>query len=127
MFVNQFIDRSMNIEELREYCLQKTLVTEGFPFDETTLVFKVAGKMFALTDLEGDFTVNLKCDPALAIELREKYSCVKPGYHMNKKHWNTIEMDDSVPDEILKEWIDHSYNMVVKGLPKKLKKNLLIR
>ena len=112
----------MNIEELREYCLQKRLVTEGFPFDETTLVFKVAGKMFALTNLEGEFTINLKCDPERAIDLRERYSCVRPGYHMSKKHWNTIEMDDSVQDGILKEWIDHSYDLVVSGLPKKLKK-----
>ncbi len=125
MFVNQFISRGMNIEELREYCLQKRLVTEGFPFDETTLVFKVAGKMFALTNLEGEFTINLKCDPQRAIDLRERYSCVKPGYHMSKKHWNTIEMDDSVSDGILKEWIDHSYDLIVSGLPKKLKKDLL--
>ena len=122
MFVNQLINKYMNIEELREYCLQKRLVTEGFPFDETTLVFKVAGKMFALTNLEGEFTINLKCDPERAIDLRERYSCVRPGYHMSKKHWNTIEMDDSVQDGILKEWIDHSYDLVIAGLPKKLKK-----
>ena len=124
MFVNQFIDRGMNIEELREYCLQKRLVTEGFPFDETTLVFKVAGKMFALTNLEGEFTINLKCNPERAIDLRERYLCVSPGYHMSKKHWNTIEMDDSVSDGILKEWIDHSYNLVVSSLPKKIKEYL---
>lgn len=80
----------MNIEELREYCISKKDVTESFPFDETTLVFKVRGKMFALTDLEGELSINLKCDPDLAIELREKYPAVQPGYHMNKKHWNTI-------------------------------------
>lgn len=111
----------MNIEEFREYCLQKPLVTEEFPFDESTLVFKVAGKMFALTDLEGDFTINLKCEPELAMELREKYMCVLPGFHMNKKHWNTIVVDGSVADNILREWIDHSYNKVVEGLPKKIR------
>ncbi len=109
----------MNIEELREYCINMNGVTEEFPFDETTLVFKVAGKMFALTDLEGDLSVNLKCDPASAIELREKYSCVKPGYHMNKKHWNTIDVDGSVSNDLIREWIDHSYDLVISGLPKK--------
>ncbi len=110
----------MNIEELREYCLKKPVVTEGFPFDETTLVFKVAGKMFALTDLEGEFTINLKCDPELAVELREKYMCVLPGFHMNKKYWNTIVVDGSADDNIIREWIDHSYLKVVEGMPKKV-------
>lgn len=115
----------MNIEELREYCISKKGVTEGFPFDETTLVFKVAGKMFALTDLEGDLSVNLKCNPDVAIELRERYSCVRPGYHMDKKHWNTIDIDGSVSDKLVKEWIDHSYALVVSGLPKKLRTPLM--
>ncbi len=115
----------MNIEELREYCIQKEEVTEGFPFDETTLVFKVAGKMFALTDLEGDLSVNLKCDPDVAIGLRESYSCVRPGYHMSKKHWNTVDIDGSVSDKLVKEWIDHSYDLVVSGLPKKLRTALM--
>jgi len=115
----------MNIEDFREYCIGKTMVTEDFPFDDTTLVFKVAGKMFSLTDLEGDFTVNLKCDPVKAVELRERYSCVLPGYHMNKKHWNTIKVDGSVPDDLLKEWIDHSYDLVVMGLPKKVRDVIL--
>ena len=110
----------MNIEEFREYCIQKKMVTEEFPFDETTLVFKVAGKMFALTDLEGDFTINLKCEPELAVQLRERYPCVLPGYHMNKKHWNTVVVDGSVSDDLLREWIDHSYERVVYGLPKKI-------
>jgi len=114
----------MNIEEFREYCLSKAHVTEEFPFDEVTLVFKVAGKMFTLTGLDGDFTFNLKCNPELAIELRETYSCVKPGYHMNKKHWNTIEADGSVSDQKLREWIDHSYDLVVAGLPKKMRNEL---
>jgi predicted DNA-binding protein (MmcQ/YjbR family) len=109
----------MNIEEFREYCLSKNDVTECFPFDEATLVFKVKGKMFALTDTEDDFTINLKCDPEKAIDLREHYSCVLPGYHMDKKHWNTVVIDGSVADDILKEWINDSYNLVLK----KIKKN----
>lgn len=113
----------MNIEELREYCLSKKGVTESFPFDETTLVFKVMDKMFALTDLEGNLSINLKCDPDKAIELREIYLSVIPGYHMNKKHWNTVLIDGSVPDRIIRTWIDHSYELVVKQLPasKKIK------
>ncbi|MBS2098188.1 MmcQ/YjbR family DNA-binding protein [Carboxylicivirga linearis] len=114
----------MNIEEFREFCLQKAMVTEEFPFDETTLVFKVAGKMFALTDVEDDFYINLKCDPEKAIELREQYSSVLPGYHMSKKHWNTVRVDGSVKDEILCEWINDSYSLVVKGLPKKVRDQL---
>ena len=108
----------MNIEELREYCLSKKGVTESFPFDEVTLVFKVSGKMFALTDLVDAFSVNLKCEPEKAIELREHYPCVVPGYHMNKQHWNTVFIDGSVNDNLLKEWVDHSYDLVVKSLTK---------
>ncbi|MFH1121429.1 MAG: MmcQ/YjbR family DNA-binding protein [Bacteroidota bacterium] len=104
----------MNIEQFRDYCLSLPGVSEHFPFDETTLVFKVNGKMFALTDLEGPLSVNLKCDPELAIELREKYPAVKPGYHMNKKHWNTVEIDGSINDKLITEWIDHSYNNIAK-------------
>ncbi len=115
----------MNIEELREYCINKEGTAEDFPFDETTLVFKVAGRMFALTDLEGNLSVNLKCDPSIAVELREKYSCVRPGYHMSKKHWNTIDVDGSVSDELIREWIDHSYDLVVSGLPKKKQAELM--
>jgi predicted DNA-binding protein (MmcQ/YjbR family) len=108
----------MNIEEFREFCLSKKGVTESFPFDETTLVFKVIGKMFALTDTEDDFSINLKCDPEKAIELREKYPSVQPGYHMNKKYWNTIYIDGSIGDGELKSLIDDSYNLVVRSLPK---------
>ncbi len=109
----------MNIEEFRDYCLSKKAVTEGFPFDETTLVFKVMGKMFALTDVEGEFKLNLKCDPEKAISLREKYpDHLLPGYHMNKKHWNTIIVDGSIPDKLLYEWIDESYDLIVASLPK---------
>ena len=104
----------MNIEILREYCISKKNVTESFPFDEDTLVFKTAGRIFALVNLEGELTINLKCNPARAIELRERYSSVIPGYHMNKKHWNTIYIDGSVPDKEIFSWIDHSYDLVLK-------------
>jgi len=113
----------MNIEEFREYCLSKKDVTECFPFDETTLVFKVKGKMFALTDTEDQFSINLKCDPEKAIDLREHYPCVLPGYHMDKKHWNTVMVDGTADDKLLKEWIDDSYNLIIKKLPKKKSKN----
>jgi predicted DNA-binding protein (MmcQ/YjbR family) len=102
----------MDIITLREYCLSKDEVTEGFPFGEDTLVFKVKGKIFALANLGGDLSVNLKCDPAYALELREKYPSVTPGYHMNKKHWNTVIIDGSIPDKEVLLWIDHSYNLV---------------
>ena len=103
----------MNIEILREYCILKKNVTESFPFGDDTLVFKTEGRIFALVNLEGDLSINLKCDPARAIELRERYSSVIPGYHMNKKHWNTIYIDGSVPDKEVFSWIDHSYELVV--------------
>lgn len=114
----------MNIEEFREYCLSKKSVSESFPFDETTLVFKVVGKMFALTDTHDKFSLNLKCDPEKAIELREHYPSVIPGYHMNKKHWNTIRIDGSITDDLLYQWIDDSYNLIVESLPKRLKAEL---
>lgn len=115
----------MNIEEFREYCLSKKGVTEDLPFDEETLVFKVSGKMFALTGLdEQELSINLKCDPEKAIELRERYPCVQPGYHMNKMHWNTVNIDGSVPDKLVKEWIDNSYTLVAKKLTKVQKKEL---
>ena len=104
----------MNIEILREYCISKKYVTESFPFDDDTLVFKAGGRIFALVNLEGDLSINLKCDPALAVELRERYSSVLPGYHMNKKHWNTVLVDGSVPDKEVFSWIDHSYELVLK-------------
>jgi len=114
----------MNIEELREYCLSKKAATECFPFDEVTLVFKVCGKMFALTDLEDALTVNLKCDPEKALDLREHYPAVKPGYHMNKKLWNTVEIDGSIGDNLIKDWIDDSYDLVVLSLTKKQRDEL---
>ncbi len=107
----------MHIEEIREYCLGKAGVSESFPFDEVTLVFKVMGKMFLLASLDGDRSVNLKCDPETAIALREHYSSVLPGYHMDKRHWNTVLLDGSVSRSLLMEWIDHSYELVVAGLP----------
>lgn len=114
----------MNIEELREYCISKKGVTESFPFDEVTLVFKVMNKMFALTGLDKDLSINLKCDPEKAIALRAEYSVVQPGYHMNKKHWNTIYIDDSISAQQIKEWIDDSYNLIAKSLTKKLQEEL---
>ena len=116
----------MHIDEFREYCLAKTATEETFPFDETTLVFKVMGKMYALTSLDSEeFRVNLKCDPEWAMELREQYEDVIPGFHMSKKHWNTVIMEDCVIEEdLILKMIDHSYDLVVKGLPKKVKAEL---
>lgn len=111
--------RTMNIESYREYCLSKRGVTEDFPFDNETLVFKVGGKMFALTGIEQFKSINLKCDPERAVELREEYSGILPGYHMNKKHWNTVMMDGSVPMKLIKQMIDDSYDLVVSSLPKR--------
>ena len=115
----------MNVEDLRDYCLAKLHVTESFPFDEHTLVFKVANKVFAITGLNRlPHAVNLKCNPDYALELREQYSGVEPGYHMNKKHWNTVVLEEDVSVNELKEMIDHSYNLVVKSLTKKMQKEL---
>lgn len=115
----------MNIEQFREYCIKKKGVTEEFPFDKGTLVFKVMGKMFALSGLERNPPqVNLKCDPERAIELREEYDgTIISGFHMSKKHWNTIEINQ-LPNDFMMELIDHSYDLVVKGLPKKLRVDL---
>ena len=115
----------MTLDFFRNHCLQFKGVTEELPFDANTLVFKVLGKMFALTDLETFENVNLKCDPEKAIELRERYDCVKPGYHMNKKHWNTIEVNQDMSDAELLEWVRHSYDLVVASLPKKDREQLL--
>jgi len=114
----------MDIEALRNYCLAKPGTTESFPFDETTLVFKVMGKMFALTDLTENRSVNLKCDPEKAIQLRERYDAVQPGFHMSKNLWNTVNYDGIPDDKLIYEWIDHSYDQVVKGLPKKIRNQL---
>lgn len=111
----------MNIEELYNYCLSCPLVEATFPFGEDILVLKVLGKMVALIPLDTEVkSISLKCEPEKAIELREKYSCVKAAYHMNKKHWNSIELAGDMPDEELKKWIHHSIEEVVKKMPKKL-------
>lgn len=108
----------MNIESLRDYCLSKPGAEETLPFGPDTLVFKVNGKAFLLVGLDSeDLRFNVKCDPELALELREQYPCVLPGYHMNKKHWNTVVVDGSIPVSTLKEFIDHSYTLVSE--PKK--------
>lgn len=105
----------MNIEQLHEYALSLPDVTESFPFDETTLVMKAGGKMFLLVSLDADpLQFNVKCDPERAIELREEYTCVLPGYHMNKKHWNTIVVDGTLTNKQLKEMVLDSYNLIVK-------------
>ena len=116
----------MNIEEFRDYCLSKKGVTESFPFDEVTLVFKVMGKIFSICPLERlPSQVNLKCDPERAVELREEYDgIIMPGYHMNKIHWNTVEIENNIPNGILIELIDHSYDLIVEKLSKKLKEEL---
>jgi predicted DNA-binding protein (MmcQ/YjbR family) len=109
----------MNIEAFREYCLGKPAATEGTPFGPDDIVFKVAGKMFAIAALmEVPPTVNLKCDPDLALELRDRYEQVRPGYHMNKKHWNTVVLDGVIPQVEIRKMIDHSYDLVVQSLPK---------
>lgn len=113
----------MNIETLREYCLSKAGAEETLPFGPDTLVYKVGGKAFLLTGLDSEeLRFNVKCDPDKALELREEFPCVLPGWHMNKKHWNTIVVDGSVSVKQLKEWIDHSYNLVVGGQSKTKKK-----
>jgi predicted DNA-binding protein (MmcQ/YjbR family) len=109
----------MDAVEFREYCLGKPNTTEGMPFGETVLVFKVAGKMFALMSLdELPATANLKCNPDLALDLRDRYEQVRPGYHMNKKHWNTVAIDSGIPEAELRRMIDHSYDLVVQSVPK---------
>ncbi len=112
----------MNAEEIRTYCLQKPGVTESFPFDDVSLVFKVMNKIFAILSLDSEpVSINLKCEPDLAIELRERFSGVLPGYHMNKQHWNTVLTDGSFTAKDLLLWIDNSYDLIVSSLPKKLK------
>jgi predicted DNA-binding protein (MmcQ/YjbR family) len=124
MFVSKII-KTMNIEELREYCLSLKGTTESFPFDEFSLVLKVQGKMFALIPLDNPETqIALKCDPERAIALREEFSAIVPAWHFNKKHWNTVLIDPSISRTFLCELINHSYDLVVDGLPKKLKEEL---
>ncbi len=114
----------MDIEKVREFCLKKQEVTESLPFDEDTPVYKVLGKMFLLLNLNPPVSINIKCEPELAVELRERYEAVTPGYHMSKVHWNTIELDGSVPDKFIYDWIDLSYNLVISSLAKKDRERL---
>ncbi|HLX66937.1 MAG TPA: MmcQ/YjbR family DNA-binding protein [Puia sp.] len=114
----------MNMEELREYCLRKPGAGESFPFGETTLVFKVGGKVFLIASLTEGNQFNVKCDPERAIELRERHEEVQPGYHMNKRHWNTVRMDGALKAKEIREMIDHSYTIVVEALPKKIREKL---
>jgi predicted DNA-binding protein (MmcQ/YjbR family) len=115
----------MNVESFRDYCLAKRGATEGTPFGPDNIVFKVRGKMFALVALdEVPPAANLKCNPDLALELRDRYEQVQPGYHMNKKHWNTLVLDGVVPEREVRRMIDHSYELVVQSLPEKIRKEL---
>lgn len=114
----------MDVELVRSYCMQKLSVTESFPFNDTALVFKVADKMFALLNLEYPQSINLKCDPAKALELREEFEEIKPGYHMNKKHWNTLELTGTLSNKLIEELIDHSYELVVSKLTLKQQREL---
>jgi predicted DNA-binding protein (MmcQ/YjbR family) len=114
----------MNIEDLRAYCLRKPGAEESFPFGVETLVFKVCGKIFLLTGLLDSNQFNVKCDPERAVELRERYEEVRPGYHMNKRHWNTVRMDGRLKVREIHEMIDHSYEIVTAALPKKIREGL---
>jgi predicted DNA-binding protein (MmcQ/YjbR family) len=115
----------MTFKQLRDYCLSKKGTTEDFPFGEEVLVFRVVGKIFALTNVEKlPLAVNLKCDPELAVELRDRYPAVQPSYHMNKTHWNTVELDGSIPAAKVREMIDHSYERVVASLKREERRKL---
>lgn len=114
----------MTLEQFRAHCLKKPGFSEDLPFGPDVLVFRVAGKMFALMDVDTFVSVNLKCDPERAVELREQYPGITPGYHMNKQHWNTVLTDDSVPGKLLLELADHSYELVRNSLPKKVREGL---
>ena len=114
----------MNVEEIRNICIAKKASEESFPFDKETLVFKVMGKMFALMSLNKTGSINLKCDPDKSIELRERYAEVIPGFHMNKKHWNTVNYIETLPNTLVVELINHSYDLVVSSLTKKQKQQL---
>ncbi|MFP4369723.1 MAG: MmcQ/YjbR family DNA-binding protein [Candidatus Kapaibacterium sp.] len=115
----------MDLENFRAYCLSLPAVTEDFPFDETTLCFRVGGKIFAISDVEApQFSVNLKCDPEKAIELRERFECVKPGWHMNKKLWNTITPDATIEDDLVLELARHSYELIFQSLKKSIREEI---
>ena len=114
----------MNIEELRNFCLSLKGVEEKMPFDNRTLVFSVKGKMFCATDVEDYELINIKCNPEEAILLRERHEDVIPGYHMNKKHWNSVNTKGKIPNKLMEEWIQKSYDLVVSGLPRKMQNEL---
>jgi len=114
----------MDVSDFRDYCLSKNGVTEGFPFDEKTLVFKVGNKMFALADVDVFTSINLKCDPERAIDLRETYHGIAPGFHMSKVHWNTVSVNEDVSIPLIIELIDHSYELVFESLPRKVRDEL---
>src|SRR5574343_473128 len=116
--------KKMTFEFYREYCLRKPFVTEGFPFDASTHVLKVGGKMFALSDIDNFTGINLKADPERSIDLRERYMGIQPGWHMNKTHWNTVSIKEDVSDELILELIDHSYSIIYNSLPKKVRNEL---
>ena len=115
----------MYLDEIREYCLSKQETTEGLPFDEETLVFKVVGKIFLLTNISNFSSMNLKCEPEYALQLREHYSEIQPGYHMNKKMWNTVSLKGNLTRDFILSLVDHSYQEVVKGLKKADRERLL--
>lgn len=114
----------MNIEDFRKYCLNRNGVSESFPFDDKILVFKVFGKMFVALDVDAFESFNAKCDPEWALKLRAEYPGITPGYHMNKKHWNTVLADGSVPDALMKKLVDHSYDLVFASLPKSVRESV---
>jgi predicted DNA-binding protein (MmcQ/YjbR family) len=117
----------MDLIEFREYCLRKPFVSEGFPFDQKTLVFKVDSKIYVLLDCELFAAINVKLDPERGIELRESFQAVQPGYHMNKKHWNTVALHADVSDEMVYTLVDESYELVYRSLTKKRKDALAVR
>lgn len=119
-----FVPFGMHFDELIQFCFSLKGTTEHFPFDKRTLVLKVQGKMYALVDVEEPTGINLKCDPERAIELRERFSGIQPGYHMSKKHWNTVSLQGEIDDDLLRELIRHSYDLVVNSLPKKSRDEL---
>jgi len=118
--------QNMNLEIVREYCLKKPGVSESLPFNEDSPVYKVMDKIFLIASLTPPISINIKCEPEKAVELRERYSAVTPGYHMNKLHWNTVLFDNLIPDKLILNWIDDSYNLVVQGLSKS-KRSILKR
>jgi predicted DNA-binding protein (MmcQ/YjbR family) len=116
----------MNLEFIREYCISKYQAEESFPFDASILAFKIGGKIFALFGIDDFKSINLKCDPEKSIELRERYEGINPGFHMNKKHWNTVNVFQDVDNQLVLELIDHSYDLVLKSLPKKIRDGITI-